>query len=357
MTLFRIEMLPAAQGDALWIEYGDPERPQRVIVDCGTKPTYKVLARRIQALPADDRAFELLVVTHVDGDHILGAVPLLNTPQLGATFADIWFNGWRHLPGTVEPMGPVDGEELTFLLAQLEWNRAFKGRAAAVGDRGKLPRVKLPGGLVLTVLAPGSAELEAMKPVWAEEVRKAGLEPGHGRRPTPPDPSGLEPMGAGVPDVEALATAPAKEDTAEANGSSIVLLAEYDGRAVLLCGDAFPTVVRRGVERLLRERGKTQLALSGFKLPHHGSRFNVDLPLLELLDCRDFLYSSNGSKTKHPHLESVAQAIHSAGRPVQLWFNYKTQFNDVWDRAAVKSRYGHAAHYGDGAIAYDVPEI
>jgi hypothetical protein len=360
--MLRIEMLPAQQGDALWIEYGDPDEPRRVLIDGGTKPTWGSrraagpLAKRIAALPADDRDFELLVVTHVDGDHILGAVQLLADQTLGATFKDVWFNGWRHLPGTTEPMGPVDGEELTFLLDRRTWNGAFRGRPVQIPKRGKLPRKRLAGGLELTLLAPDEKLLADMIPVWEEEVRAAGLEPGHGRKPTPVEPAGLESLGAGaVPDVEALATARVSEDGAEANGTSIVLLAEHDGDSALLCADAFPSVVLAGVERLLGERGgnRKRLAVDAFKLPHHGSRRNVSLELLAAIESRDFLFSSNGNRTKHPNLESVAQVIHTFGDP-RLWFNYKTGFNEVWDGDEAKRQLGYRAQYGDGTVVVDV---
>ena len=31
--MFRIEMLPAAHGDALWVEYGSPDAPTRIAVE------------------------------------------------------------------------------------------------------------------------------------------------------------------------------------------------------------------------------------------------------------------------------------------------------------------------------------
>ncbi len=33
-------MLPAGHGDCLWIEYGDPGRPQRVLIDGGPLHSY-----------------------------------------------------------------------------------------------------------------------------------------------------------------------------------------------------------------------------------------------------------------------------------------------------------------------------
>jgi hypothetical protein len=358
--MLRIEMLPAQQGDTLWIEYGDPDKPRRVLVDGGTRTTWATrrkagpLAQRIAALPEEDRKFELVVVTHVDGDHILGAVQLLADETLGVQVEDVWFNGWRHLPGTTEPMGPVDGEELTSLLDRRTWNDAFGGRAVQIPERGKLPSKKLPGGLALTLLAPDEQRLEDMVPVWEKAVTDEGLAPGRGKKPTPLAPPGLEPLGSGaMPDVEQLATVRVSEDGAEANGTSIVLLVEHDGASALLCADAFPTVVLKGVKRLLDERGGDRLKVDAFKLPHHGSRRNVNLDLLAAIDAGEFLFSSNGNRTKHPDAESVAQVLHTYDDP-RLWFNYKTAFNEVWDGDAVKDRFGYRAEYGDGTVAVDL---
>ena len=82
----------------------------------------------------------------------------------------------------------------------------------------------------------------------------AGLVPGAPPAETPEEPpNGLEHLGT-TPDVATLAASVFKQDTAEANGSSIVLLLEHDGASMLLTGDAFPSVVLDGVNRLLAER-------------------------------------------------------------------------------------------------------
>ncbi|HSJ94391.1 MAG TPA: hypothetical protein VK896_10190, partial [Gaiellaceae bacterium] len=64
--MLRIDMLPGGNGDALWIEYGDPQSPRRLLVDGGTKGTWDDpagLRSRLEGLAPDDRHFELLVVT------------------------------------------------------------------------------------------------------------------------------------------------------------------------------------------------------------------------------------------------------------------------------------------------------
>ena len=50
MSVFRIEMLPAQQGDALLIEYGDPAQLHHVLIDAGTPPSYADVKQRLGLL-------------------------------------------------------------------------------------------------------------------------------------------------------------------------------------------------------------------------------------------------------------------------------------------------------------------
>ena len=100
--MFRVEMLAADHGDCLWIEYGDPQKPHLVLIDGGTPATWKRLEQRIlrekQKRGQDMLHFEAFIVTHVDADHIGGAVKLLEqVGPLDLTFGDVWFNGYQHL--------------------------------------------------------------------------------------------------------------------------------------------------------------------------------------------------------------------------------------------------------------------
>src|SRR5687767_2317245 len=84
-SVYKIELLPAAHGDALWIEYGNSRDPVRILIDGGPAHTYeRGLRARFQRLRSLDRAagrgdsrIDLFVVTHIDCDHIDGAVLLL----------------------------------------------------------------------------------------------------------------------------------------------------------------------------------------------------------------------------------------------------------------------------------------
>ena len=102
--MFHIELLPAACGDAIWVEYGDPARPSRIVIDGGPAPSYDLgLFARLKKLKPGDR-IDLFVVTHIDADHIDGAVILLqHADAIGVRFGEIWFNAWPQLA----PIGPA----------------------------------------------------------------------------------------------------------------------------------------------------------------------------------------------------------------------------------------------------------
>ena len=120
--MLRIEMLPASQGDCLWIEYGTKAKPRRILIDGGTSGSIEPLVDKVKAMPAGSRRLELLVVTHVDADHIAGVLKFLETPKLGLTVGEIWFNAYKHLlDKDDEIFGPEQGEKLSADIVAGRW--------------------------------------------------------------------------------------------------------------------------------------------------------------------------------------------------------------------------------------------
>lgn len=341
--MLRVEVLPAGHGDCLWIEYGAPSSPGRILIDGGTTGTYK---RALQSrLERSGGKLELLVITHVDGDHITGILELIEKAPTGIKAKDVWFNGFRHLPNEdPETLGPVQGEKLTdFLVNQrAPWNVAFDKKAAVVPEQGELPRRELAGGLTLTLLSPTVQALRDLRPVWEKEVRKAGLDPNMAEIPEVAAEEGFELLEAGPPDVEALATAPFIEDSSEANGSSIAVLLEFEGYRVLLAADAHPGVLQPSIKRL---NGDQRLKLTACKIPHHGSKFNISRQLLDRIDCDTYIFSTNGAHFKHPDREGVARTIKWGGQAPKLMFNYETAFTEIWKSKPLKQQFHYEAAF------------
>jgi beta-lactamase superfamily II metal-dependent hydrolase len=356
--VLRIEMLPAKQGDSIWIEYGNPNDPHRIVIDGGTSGATKPFVDKVKALPAGKRRLELLVVTHVDADHIAGVLKFLETPKLGLSVRDVWFNAYKHLLEAGETFGPAQGEKLSadIMAGKVPWNAAFDGHAVKVPDNGALPVKKLEGGLELVVLGPTNEKLRILKPVWVKACKEAGIKPGKPK--ARPRPAGLETEAFGPINVDTLADTKFKEDPTEPNGSSIILLLRYEGITVLLGADGHPAVIEAGLKRLAPDDARVKL--DAYKVAHHGSQNNVSRSLLERLECSRYLFSSSGAIYHHPGREAVARVLKygkNGNRPTELVFNYRTKYNSMWDSPSLKSKWKYTTTFPaagrEGVIGFE----
>ncbi len=343
--MFKITFLPATFGDCIFIEYGDEQEPNRILVDGGTAGTREHIQKILTALPHGQRHLELVVVTHIDNDHIAGILTLLEEEaeaatekKLEFTIGDFWFNGWPHLhedPQGIELYGAEQGEKLTKQICdhELSWNKNFRGKAVAVPKKGELPRKRMPGGMELSLLSPRTEDLKKMKTVWKKELIDAGLVIGLSLNETPSI-EGVERYGTpstGLLDLDALASSEFDPDVSPANRSSIALVAEYDGKRVLFAADAHAEVLQASLQRYQPD-GKAQFDL--VKVSHHGAQGTTSLNLVKALDCKRYMFSTNGSSYYHPHAEAVARVIVATDGTPELVFNYKTKHNSVWEGMA-----------------------
>lgn len=92
-----IHFLPAKAGDCFVIEFVNKEC---IIIDCGFKSTYKKYLRPLLInLKNKGCRVTLLLITHIDQDHIEGAIAFLqdnglaNEPNI-ISIDNIWFNGF-----------------------------------------------------------------------------------------------------------------------------------------------------------------------------------------------------------------------------------------------------------------------
>lgn len=359
MNTFRIEMLPAAEGDALWVEYGDPAQPRYMLVDGGVFATYDRLVDKIAAMRR--RRLELLVVTHVDNDHIDAVVKLLGR-ELGVTVGDMWFNAWAQIRG--DKLGAKQGEMLTSRIKdrRIPHHRLAKNGPIGIPSdpRRKLQRYGLLGGMRLTVLGPAQRDIVKLRAEWKAIIEGAGLKPGGrftGAKLIEAAPKyHKDRLGARPPNVAKWANRAFEKDTTAPNGSSITFLAEYRGRSVLFGADAHCDTLIEGIDRLLEERGIAKLRLDAFKVPHHGSKHNVSNELMSRIDCRSFLISTSGNRFEHPDDDAIARLIYHSNN-ARLHFNYRSKENKDWGRDAWQSALGHEAIFptsGDGGLVFEM---
>ena len=345
--MFAIEMLAAGQGDALVVEYGPARGGWRLLIDGG--PVLHWPGIRARLLRRRDSRYEVFVVTHVDEDHVGGALALLDDPDLRSRVEAVWFNGYVHCEAGGSVLGPIHGEQLTKRIADggYRWNPGFPGAPApgtggpvVVGSSRPLPVVDLPGGARAVIVAPGPAELKRLAKEWAKVVAAAGLVPGGGAAGTgarvAQRPKAAPPLPE-VLDQAALETLAARRqsDSSAANGSSISFVLEFAGKRLLLTGDAHADTLIAGLRRYGELVGEERPRFDLVKLPHHGSGANVTAALVAAIDADRYLVSTNGDGYAHPDDSAVARLILGSPRPVKLFCNYASARTLPWaERAA-----------------------
>ncbi len=357
--MFKIEMLPGDYGDALWIEYGDPQAPSRILIDGGAPKTGDVLRARLNALPSHARRLDLVVVTHIDLDHISGVLELLEEPPPDLVIDDFWFNGYRELPDPGGVLGPKQGERLSFWIEKrkIPHNKRFDGNAVFVpDDLGSLPLIDdLPQDMKLTILSPTEKRLARLRAEWEDIIRGIGLEPGEagadlaGHPPEPP--AGV----LGGVNVEALANVAFKKDTSRPNASSIAFLAEHDGKSCLFTGDAFADDLSGAIQKHVGSG--EQLKVDAWKFAHHAGKKNTSPELIELVSCSRFLVSTSGARYHHPNAETLARVLvaKDPSRIADFHFNYRSDENEIWDDQEMREEWGYRTAYpGAGGRVIDL---
>jgi hypothetical protein len=346
-----LELLPARHGDALLITWGPHAERHRMLIDGGPASAYPKVRARLREIVTQG-PLDLLVLTHIDADHIEGTLLLTNDADLNIGICEYWFNG----PAQVAPkLGAAQGEMLAALIGArgIALNAAFGRAAICAPDAGARPAHRLPGGLALTVLGPDREDLTRLRSEWLTTLNDGGLvfESEEQALKALRARSGLNPAQTFLsgakrrPSVPDLLQTPSSPDTAAANRSSIVLLAEYAGNMVLLPGDATPRALLAGTRRLLAERSLQRLDLTALKLPHHGSNRNITKDLLELLPADNYLFSSDGGTFGHPDDAGVAKCL-AYGKPGSaLLFNYRNPRTLQWQDEGVLRHRGNRVLY------------
>lgn len=336
-------MLPAKHGDALWIEYGDGKKQRRVLIDAGPINAWQAVSAHLDSLPEDDRRVELLVITHVDTDHIEGVIRLLAPPVAKWLIKpqEIWFNGYEHMRSGEKPLGGKQGEFLSALLHRRKaaaWNKAFNGEAVMLPDDGGLTEVVLADDMRLTLLSPNRDNLLKMAAQWEKNVAAWKTEPGD-----------LEvgwdvlvkstkyhdgELSLGPEDItDKLRKQLNGHDGSKANGSSIAFLASYRGRTCLFLADAHADIVCNSIRKLLVD-GEEFLKVDAVKVSHHGSRNNLTAEFLKLVDADHWLISTNGDVHALPDEDAIEAIIIGTRSKPTLWFNYRSKFTEVFEQDA-----------------------
>jgi hypothetical protein len=333
-----LDVRRARKGDCLILHYGSKEDPHLVLIDGGPaqvygphlKPRLKQV-RKARGLNDDDPLpVDLLMVSHIDDDHIKGVLELTKElveakdsgKPLPLKVMNFWHNTFDNIIGknpeelksaVTDHFGPasLSGEpdvegldpDAAKVLAsvdqgirlrddakklQLKINAKFDGDLVMALPTAEI--AELGGGLKFTVVGPMRDELLNL-----QKDHDAFLKKKENEKKT-----------AG-----ALASF---TDTSVPNLSSLVLIAEVGGKRILLTGDARGDKILEGLEFIgqLEKDGKSKIHFDILKMPHHGSDRNIDPIFFQRINADHYVFSGNGEHG-NPERETLQMLLDESG--------------------------------------------
>jgi hypothetical protein len=344
--MFTLEAVKAKHGDALLVRYGDAKSPNLIVIDGGPSGVYgtetapgplrqRLMALKNQRSQTKPLPIKLMMVSHIDDDHIGGILEL--THELVELNADdrplpyeirgLWHNSFNDILGdeadelfkavggkakavALDQAPPTAGlakheaaviasvpqgrqlrKDATALSIPINSTKPVKGLVCAPDD--KALTVDLGGGLTFTVLGPKLGQLATLRKTWDKMIKK------------------LKDAGK----LDEANAADFGDDRSVYNLSSIIVLAKCGGKTMLLTGDALCTHILDGLVSAGELKPGGTLHLDLLKLPHHGSMRNINQKFFEQITADHYVISANG-RDDNPDLPTL-EALTAARKKVK----------------------------------------
>jgi hypothetical protein len=222
----------------------------------------------------------------------------------------LWHNSFSEIVGDVDIDAATVNDAISLSVPDGENLSVFANAIGTDVNKGAAGKLIAPGfdakGFApakITILNPGKEELEDLKKEWAKAAKKKAAADG-------------ETQALGELDLKEF-----KEDNSVLNLSSITMLVEWKGRRILLTGDQRGDFVLRSLEELgLKEEGKP-FHVDILKVPHHGSKANVQKKFIAGVTADTYVFSANG-RDQNPDPEVLEIVAHEArkGRSFTMAF-------------------------------------
>lgn len=348
--LFSLEALQAKHGDCLLLYYGKKSDPKLIVIDGGPSGIYKgflrprLLAIKQKISPAKPLPLSMVMVSHLDDDHVNGILGLVgevsdkmdNNETAFVDFSNLWVNTFDDIigniqlpsvsgmaasiqPASISSLQGYEGarQEISAVIVStgqgrklrdlaegltLMTNNPFKeikkGKARLVRGDGKGSAIDWDTGLKITVVHPNEQRLKELQAEWDKDLKKAKAK--------------------GDPSISIASII--DPDTSPFNLSSIVCLVRSGNRSMLLTGDARADDILDGLKQnKLLKNGKLHVDL--LKIPHHGSSRNADAEFFKAVTADHYIISADGAH-HNPDKETLDMLIDAGIRGTIYFTNH-----------------------------------
>lgn len=313
MTHVHVEVLKAYYGDCIFVTICYDDKEYVIMIDGGTPRTYSysgrygrtedgLLKRKLSQLKKEGKAIDLLIITHVDDDHIGGVLA--------------WFKDQIPTSDFVKRIWMNDDVEIN-IGKGLENTSAQAASMKNVLEKNNIPfENQIVEGHEFTF---GWGRMLALAPITMHH-NKIAKDIGEELNNSVND--------RYDEDIKTLIEESYDYGTCtpENDASMAFLLQTNEGENLLLLGDANIDAVMSSLKHL--KVVELPMKCSWVKISHHGSKNNFRPKLLEMIDADNYIISTNGMKFGHPDKEVIAWLV--AKTNAKLWFNYPDRVEKIF---------------------------
>ncbi len=327
---FELQVLKAHHGDCLLISGEFDGQHRNILIDGGPAKTFALsnhqqqpLQKLLLAIKNKNQKIDLLILTHVDDDHIGGLLAAFKKKGfLDELTEEVWFNSGKLIFNEFNQqydetnqvkLKPSPGN-LTSIAQGVTFEKTIEDLGIWKKQLIRAGDVRNVFGTKFTILSPNNEKLKKLLITWKK------------KKPSSLTASDDDDYHYSIEQL--LNDDKFKEDGSPHNGSSIAFIFEFAGKSLLFLGDAHPSPVIAQL-KTLKYSEQNPLQLDYMKVSHHGSKANTNNELLKLINCNNFIISTNGLKHKLPHKLTLARIIKRFPH-ANLMFNYPNLIGKVF---------------------------
>ncbi len=302
--MLKIKVLPANCGDCIIVSFDDGDGIiKNILIDGGSGSVYDdILKNEIVMIKNKKQNIDLLVVTHIDDDHIGGIIKFIEDDTLNDCIKEVWFNSWENFGLSAVKLSheqkEISAKQAKTLENKLKNMAIWNNELIRQGICRNYNKAKI------TVVSPNQESLEKLKEYVKDEFVISESDDRNKQ-------------------IELLQKRKFQEDTSTPNGSSIAFVLEYHTKKILFTGDGFPSIILEGLQKMNFVTDGQKIHFDYVKLSHHASKYNTSDQLLSNIQCNNYVITTQGCNGK-PNKESFARIL-KYHQPMNLFFNFKSQ--------------------------------
>ena len=337
--IMRIKFLKASKGDCFLISFTDDSDVSRnILIDGGMRETYfdstnnheGQLKLEIDRIRKDKEKIDLLILTHIDNDHILGLLKWFEMDSnVHKLVENVWFNSGKLIAEYLkEPENPDLELDLKIVrTTNTGVNEAIEFEKYLLDNKIWKRKIVLSGavlnekGVYIQLLSPNN---EQLRKLLIEYKKKTG-DPAY----TGGSSKDWNVSFKDLIEDEALNYKKPKDDSPK-NQSSITFILTMENRSFLFLADAPSDEIVIALHKMGYNKDN-QLGVEFMKVSHHGSKNNTCDELLEIVKTDNYLISTDSSSHGHPNKRTLARILKSNPNAT-FHFNYEHVKDGVVNR-------------------------